>query len=295
VIRLPLHLLDVFAEHPHEGNLHVVVLDADSVRDTDMAQLSRRLRLSETSFVQTPTSDGAAAGASYRHRIWTVTGEIPFAGHPSIGTAVSVAIARGVQRADYVQQTPSGLQPLHVGIAADGQSGTATLHQNDLILGEVIDPLPILRAFGLTDDDVHPDLPAQFVSTGLASLILPLRDIGALGRLRMDPVAVRAALEPAVGPNGDPGRLNCYFVTPTSVTTWRARGLALDIAGWEDPATGSAAGPFGGWLAHLGGPARITVLQGVEMGDPSRIEVDVSDGIVIGGRVLVRAVGTIDL
>jgi len=295
VIRLPLHLLDVFAEHPHEGNLHVVVLDADSVRDTDMAQLSRRLRLSETSFVQTPTSDGAAAGASYRHRIWTVTGEIPFAGHPSIGTAVSVAVSRGVQRADFVQQTPSGLQPLHVEIAADSHSGTATLHQNDLILGEVIDPLPILRAFGLNDDDAHADLPAQFVSTGLESLVLPLRDIGALGRLRMDPVAVRAALEPAVGPDGDPGRLNCYFVTPTSVTTWRARGLALDIAGWEDPATGSAAGPFGGWLAHLGGPSRITVLQGVEMGDPSRIEVDVSDGIVIGGRVLVRAVGTIDL
>ena len=103
----------------------------------------------------------------------------------------------------------------------------------------------------------------------------------------MDPVAVRAALTPIA----DPERLNCYFVAERDTTTWRARSLALDINGWEDPATGSAAGPFGGWLARLGGPSRITVLQGVEMGDPSRIDVDVSDGIVISGRVLVRSIG----
>ena len=114
-------------------------------------------------------------------------------------------------------------------------------------------------------------------------------------QLRMEPVAVRAALEAVVGPQGDPGRLTCFFVAQRDTTTWRARALALDISGWEDPATGSAAGPFGAWLARLGGPSRITILQGVEMGDPSRIDVDVSDGIVIGGQVLVRAMGTIDL
>ena len=291
----PLHLLDVFAEGPQEGNLHAVILDADGVSDDDMARLSRRLRLSETSFVQTPTTDGAAGGASYRHRIWTVGGEIPFAGHPSIGTAVSVAIQRDVRRADFVQQTPSGLQPLHVEVAPDGQRGTATLRQNELVLGALVDPAPVLRAFGLAAEDAYPDLPAQLISTGLESLVLPVRDIAALGRVGMDPFAVRRALEVAVGPAGDPGRLNCYFVTPQAATTWRARALALDIVGFEDPATGSAAGPFGAWLAHLGGPSRITVLQGVEMGDPSRIEVDVSDGIVIGGRVQVRARGTIDL
>jgi trans-2,3-dihydro-3-hydroxyanthranilate isomerase len=291
VTKRPLHLLDVFAEHPLEGNLHAVIQDADDIVDGQMAQLSRRLRLSETSFVQSPTTDVVANGASYRHRIWTVGGEIPFAGHPSIGTAVSVAIDRGLRRADFMQQTPSGLQPLHVEIAADLGSGTATLRQNALVLGDVIDPGPILRAFGLTADDAHPDLPAQLVTTGLDSVVLPLRDVAALGRVRMDPAAVHAALAPVA----EPDRINCYFVTPRDVTTWRARSFALDIAGWEDPATGSAAGPFGGWLAHLGGPSRITVLQGVEMGDPSRIEVDVSDGIVIGGRVLVRAIGSIEL
>ncbi len=154
-----------------------------------------------------------------------------------------------------------------------------------------MDPGPILTAFGLRPTDAHPDLPAQLVSTGLQSLLLPVRDIATLGRARMDPVAVHAALASIA----DPDRLNCYFVTPRDAFTWRARSLALDIAGWEDPATGSAAGPFGAWLERLGGPSRITVLQGVEMGDPSRIEVDVSDGIVIGGQVLARAVGSIDL
>ncbi|MCY7417976.1 MAG: PhzF family phenazine biosynthesis protein [Chloroflexi bacterium] len=285
--RRPLHLLDVFAERPMEGNLHAVILDADGVTDEQMARLSRRLRLSETSFVQTAT----LADASYRHRIWTVAGEIPFAGHPSIGTAVSVAIERGLQRADFIQQTLVGLQALHVSIAADNQAGTATLVQGPLVLGEVVDPGPILIAFGLQATDAHPDLPAQLVSTGLASVVLPVRDIQTLGRARMDPVAVRAALAPIA----DPDRLNCYFVTPLDAFTWRARSLALDIAGWEDPATGSAAGPFGAWLSQLGGPSRVTVLQGVEMGDPSRIEDDVSEVIVIGGRVLVRSVGTIEL
>ena len=157
------------------------------------------------------------------------------------------------------------------------------------------DPVPVLLAFGLVAEDAHPELPAQLVSTGLATLVLPLRDVAALGRVRMEPLAVGRAIEVVLGSATDPGWLNCYFVTPVGATTWRARSLALDIAGWEDPATGSAAGPFGGWLAHLGGPSRMTVLQGVEMGDPSRIDVDVSEGIVIGGRVQVRARGTIDL
>ncbi len=289
--RLPFQLLDVFAELPLEGNLHAVVLDADGVTDARMALLARRLRLSETSFVQRPTPAAATAGATYRHRIWTVAGEIPFAGHPSIGTAVSMAIALGRTTSEFVQETPAGLQVLTVALAADGRGGRASLRQGPLGLGAVVDAGPILEAFGLTSADAHDDLPAQLVSTGLLSLILPLRDVAALGRVRMDPDAARAALAPIAIPD----RLNCYFVAPLNSGTWRARSLALDIVGWEDPATGSAAGPFGAWLALQGGPSHMTVLQGVEMGDPSRIDVDVSDGIVISGQVLIRGSGTIDL
>jgi trans-2,3-dihydro-3-hydroxyanthranilate isomerase len=290
-------LLEVFARTPGSGNLLPVILDADDVSDERMALVALRMRQSETSFVQTATDPGA----SYRHRIWTVVEELPFAGHPSVGTAVAVALHRGGSDVTYTQQTGAGLQRLEVTIADDRRSGRAALHQPPLQLGPVVDPSGLLGAFGLNATDAHPGLPAQVVSTGLPALVIPLRDIAALGRMRMDPGPVGAAL--AALPLGDAGAhkaLNCYFATPVggdpaTATEWRTRCLALDLPGYEDPATGSAAGPFGAWVAVQGGQARILVIQGVEMGDRSDIEVDTTDGIVISGQVLVRATGTIEL
>ena len=288
----PFQLLEVFAETPGTGNLLPVVLDADELTDKSMARVARRMKQSETSFVQAATDPAA----SYRHRIWTVAEELPFAGHPSVGTAVAVAIARNVETSELIQQTVSGLHSLSVRLAPDRRSGHAALRQPPLEIGSVVDAIPLMRAYGLVAADAHTELPAQLVSTGLSSLVVPLRAVEALGRVRMDPAAVEAAVAGLASAGVDAHKpLNCYFVAPVDETTWRARCLALDFAGFEDPATGSAAGPFGAWLAHLGGPSRITVLQGVEMGDPSRIEVDATDGIVIRGRVLVRAVGTIEL
>jgi trans-2,3-dihydro-3-hydroxyanthranilate isomerase len=283
----PRYLLDVFAVGPGTGNPLAVVLDADDVPDDAMANLARRLRLSETSFVQSPRADGA----TYRHRIWTPTGEIPFAGHPSVGTGVAVVLDRGLDAANVVQETPSGLQPLSVTIAPDRRGGSASLRQGPLRLGAEVDPTDILRAFGLDPADAHPDLPAQVATTGLDTLLLPLRSVDALSRARMDVGPLTAAL----GALEAPGWLNCYLVAQVDHATWRARNLAPDIVGYEDPATGSAAGPLGGWLAGHGYPPRMTVLQGVEMGDPSRIDVDASDGIVISGQALVRGTGSIDL
>ncbi|MET0771855.1 MAG: PhzF family phenazine biosynthesis protein [Candidatus Limnocylindrales bacterium] len=293
----PFQLLEVFAATPGSGNLLPVVLDADGVSDERMALVALRMRQSETSFVQAATEPGA----SYRHRIWTVVEELPFAGHPSVGTAVAVALHRGEGTAVYVQQTGAGLQRLDVTIASDRRSGHAALHQPPLQLGAVVDPSDLLRAFGLDAADAHPGLPAQVVSTGLPALVIPLRDVAALGRVRMDPGPVAAAL--AALPLGDAGAhkaLNCYFATPVGGThhdaaEWRTRCLALDLPGYEDPATGSAAGPFGAWVALQGGRRRILVIQGVEMGDRSDIQVDTAEGIVISGQVLVRATGSIEL
>jgi len=118
-------LIDVFAARPLEGNLLAVIEDADGIGDSTMATLARRFRLSETSFIQAATSPTA----SYRHRIFVVEGEIPFAGHPSLGTAAVWAHRRGLAEADLVQQTISGEQRLHV--ALDGPHGTASVWQND--------------------------------------------------------------------------------------------------------------------------------------------------------------------
>ena len=293
----PFQLLEVFAATPGSGNLLPVILDADGVPDDRMALIALRMRQSETSFVQTASDPGA----SYRHRIWTVVEELPFAGHPSVGTAVAVALDRGESRATYVQQTGAGLQRLDVTIAVDRRSGHAALHQPPLQLGPEVDPARLLQAFGLDSAEAHPQLPARVVSTGLPSLVIPLRDVVSLGRVRMDPEPVAAALAALpLGDAGDHKALNCYFATPVdgahrSAVEWRTRCLALDLPGYEDPATGSAAGPFGAWVALQGGRPRILVVQGVEMGDRSDIEVDTTQGIVVSGQVLVRATGTIEL
>ena len=293
----PFYLLEVFATTPGSGNLLPVVLEADDVSDERMALVALRMRQSETSFVQRATDPSA----SYRHRIWTVVEELPFAGHPSVGTAVAVALHGGFTATVFVQQTRAGLQRLDVTLADDRRRGHAALHQAPLELGPVVDASALLNAYGLDASDALPGLPAQIVSTGLPSLVIPVRDVAALGRVRMDPGPVRAAL--AALPLGDTDAhkaLNCYFATPVdgppaSAVEWRTRCLALDLPGHEDPATGSAAGPFGAWVAVQGGPTRIRVVQGVEMGDRSDIDVDTSDGIVISGQVLVRATGTIEL
>jgi trans-2,3-dihydro-3-hydroxyanthranilate isomerase len=293
----PFLLLEVFAATPGSGNLLPVILDADEVPEERMALVALRMRQSETSFVQTATDPGA----SYRHRIWTVVEELPFAGHPSVGTAVAVALHRGEASTTYVQQTGTGLQRLDVTLADDRRSGHAALHQPALDTGPVVDPSSLLRAFGIEPGHAHPDLPAQVVSTGLPSLVIPLRDVAAVGRLRMDPEPVAAALAAlSLGDAGAHKALNCYFVTPVGgthrdATEWRTRCLALDLPGYEDPATGSAAGPFGAWVALQGGPRRIHVIQGVEMGDRSDIEVDTTEGIVVSGQVLVRATGTFEI
>src|SRR3954447_1231580 len=100
--------LDVFTSTPLTGNGLAVVHDADDLDEAMMLRIARETDLSETAFVQVPT----APGADYRNRIYTTMGEIPFAGHPSLGVAVAVARAAGRRRAAFVQQTAAGLQPV---------------------------------------------------------------------------------------------------------------------------------------------------------------------------------------
>jgi len=278
-------LIDVFATRPLEGNLLAVVEDADTIDDATMATLARRFRLSETSFIQSATTDSA----TYRHRIFIVEGEIPFAGHPSLGTAAVWAWRRGMETADVVQETISGEQRVHVTL--DGRSGTASIWQNPATFGETVDPAPILDALGLPASAGHRSLPAQAMSTGLPTLMVPLADVTDLQRLRMD----SAKLGPAMVTPGADRPITCYVVAEASTGQWRARSFGTDLAGGEDPATGSAAGPFGAYLKHYTGIEQVAIAQGVEMGCPSELRVDASDGIVVSGEVQIVGEGTLTL
>lgn len=284
---LPFDLVDVFAARPLEGNLLAVVHDADGLSVTTMQRLATRLRLSETSFVQTAT----VPAADYRHRIFTIAQEIPFAGHPSVGTAAAVVRRRArAQTATVVQQSGEGIQRLEVEL--DGDRARVSLEQSPARFGVEIAAPPLMAAFGLTAGDARPGLTPQLVTTGLPTLIIPLGDPAALRRLAIDWTAVAAA----VGEHADVGYLNLYLAAEEGPGTWSTRCFGQDIAGGEDPATGSAAGPLGAYLQATVGGDHFDIDQGVEMGEPSHITVTVDAGRpTIAGEVQFLGSGTIDL
>lgn len=279
----PLFWLDVFTDTPLLGNGLAVVLDSDEVSDETMLAFAREVSLSETTFVQTATE----AGADYRNRIWTVTDELPFAGHPSLGTAVVVAIERGLEQADFVQQTRAGLQQIEVGLAND--LWHASVHQGAAEFGAVVATREIAPGLGLSADQMDPELSGQIASTGLPALLAPVRDLGALAACRPDFDVLRGI--------DDRPEVNTYaFVYERGSRTVRARCFGADLAGIEDPATGSAAGPLVAYLQDCLDISEIVIEQGVEMGRASRLEAKMIEGHPkVGGTVTLLSQGEIFL
>lgn len=280
-------LLDVFTDTPLCGNGLAVVHDADGLADATMLAFARETRLSETTFVQTAT----VADADYRNRIWTVERELPFAGHPSLGTAVAVARVRGVDGdATYRQQTGAGVQPIDVRLAGD--RAYASMLQAPATFGAEVPRADALAAIGLTARDADGALAPQVVSTGLPHLIVPLRDRDAVARATPDYDALAALLGRheaitlyAVACQPDPAHGRAH-----------ARAFAFSAAIGEDPATGSAAGPLAAYLWARTETPRLAIDQGVELGRPSRIDTAIEvDRVRVGGEVVVLVDGTLRL
>ena len=276
-------VLDVFTDRPLEGNALAVVHDADEVDDATMLRFARETRLSETSFVQT-----SLEAADYRNRIWTVAGELAFAGHPSLGAAVAVARARGEGEVRYVQETGAGLQPVDVRV--EGGVGRASMLQEPARFGPELARAEVASAAGLAPGDLHPGLPPQVVSTGVPQVLAPVRDAGVLGRIASDPTELAALL-------GAHGAVTLYlFVADVESGAAHARSLTPAVEGGEDPATGSAAGPLMAYLAERSGAARLVIAQGAEMGRPSRLDAEMEgDHVRVGGGVVAVVDGTLTL
>jgi trans-2,3-dihydro-3-hydroxyanthranilate isomerase len=287
MLRLPITYVDVFAARPLEGNPLPVVHAADEVSDETMARFARRTRQSETVFLQ----QASVPGADYRNRIFTVESEIPFAGHPSLGAAAAICHRNGVSSAVLMQQTMKGLHELRVQLVGD--SGTVSMVQGECEFGGEVEAGAIVEALGISADALHAELPPQLLSTGLPMLVIPLSSANALHAARFD----RAALSEALADVDVDSvmSLNCYVVAEDSAHEWSARCFTLDVAHGEDPATGSAAGPFGAYLRDRLGLTDVSISQGVDMGEPSRIHVDTSESIVVSGDIHVVGTGTIAL
>lgn len=275
--RYPYAVLDVFTDAPLEGNGLAVVLEADGLDEDRMLAFARETRLSETTFVQS----SARESADYRNRIFTIRRELPFAGHPSLGTAVAVALARGEADTSYVQETGAGLQPIDVRVEADG--AYASMLQEPATFGPEVDARHVLAAVGLVPGDAHRDLKPQVVSTGLPTLIAPVYASRCVADAAPD-FELLDALAARYGAD------NFYLVCVEAEGRAHARMFTRGVEGGEDPATGSAAGPLCAYLAERGRGTRVEITQGVEMGRPSRLLAEMEDGRPRVGGGVVRVI-----
>lgn len=279
-MEVPFRLVDVFTTRPFAGNQLCVVPDPRGLDHHAMLELTREIGFSETTFVT------EADGDRYTMRIFCPDRELPFAGHPTLGTAF-VMVSEGRVSSPATQTVPAGEIPVEVDVA----TGMAWMTQLPPDFGPEFEDRELLaRAAGVRMGDLHPDLPAQTVSTGLPPLIVPLRDLETLRRARIDQPFVAEACE---GSGAD--ELYLFALGPGEDVTARFFGATIGIV--EDPATGSAAGPLGAYLAEhrlAGMPGSVLIHQGAQVGRPSELHVEVElDGgswrIRVGGGV--RVVG----
>jgi trans-2,3-dihydro-3-hydroxyanthranilate isomerase len=270
-------LVDVFTEAPFAGNQLCVVPDPPAgLDDATMQTLAREIGFSETVFVT--TSDRGR----YAVRIFTPEEELHFAGHPTLGAAATL-VDEGRIDAVAVQSSIAGEVPVEV-VAA---TGMAWMRQLPVAFGKAFaDRKALAAAAGLAVADLVPELPPVPGSTGLTHLIVPVCDEAALRRAARDPRGCAEVCERA-------GTESLYLFAVRGVGDVMARMFDKGDAIGEDPATGSAAGPLGAYLAvhGLGGmPGRAVVAQGELVDRPSFLHVDVApegDGwaIRVGGGV----------
>jgi trans-2,3-dihydro-3-hydroxyanthranilate isomerase len=263
-------IVDVFTDRPFAGNPLAVVFGAAELGGDQMQTLAREFNLSETVFVLPSSS------ATYRARIFTPEAELPFAGHPSVGAAVT-AMRRGLfGPGPVVQECGAGLLPLEV-----AASGSATLTGGSPTLGAALSPSSLVALAGLAPADVVPLGAPRLAGCGLEFHFLSVRK-QALGRASVD---AGAAARLGVS------QMSVFAWDPESRSA-HARVFCPGVAVPEDPATGSAALGLGVWLVASGllpadATSSYTVHQGLEMGRPSLLEctVTASSGAAVSATV----------
>ncbi|MDE3186879.1 MAG: PhzF family phenazine biosynthesis protein [Acidobacteriota bacterium] len=287
-VELEYFIVDVFTDTALAGNPLAVVVDSAGLAAERMQAIAQEFNLSETTFVQRrPPAIEQAQGV--RVRIFTTQEELPFAGHPTLGTASVLRLhwPETVQANTVTLELNVGQVPVR--FEADSLFGEMT--QPDPEFGEVLDPAEVARLIGLRPKDLDPALPPQVVSTGTAFAIVALRSAASLSHLNVKQQQATPWLR-------ERGARWFYVLGPIGQQepAWRAR---MQFYGGEDPATGSAAGCAISYLvAHGAVPSdqRIMLRQGVEIGRPSNLFLSataqsarVTDVRVAGSTVLVAS------
>ena len=276
--------LDVFTSQPFEGNSLAVVLDGRGLSDQEMQAVAREMNLSETTFIL-PREASVERERGVRVRIFTVQEELPFAGHPTLGTAFQLRGSSGAR--EIVLDLNVGKVPIRFEERA-GEPVFGEMSQVNPEFGARHDREAVVRACGLRDGDLDPLLPVQTISTGLSFTVVPIRGLELMRTLHVDPRGSAEYLERS-------GGKFFYFVSRETVDPAARLHARMMFYNGEDPATGSAAGCAAAWMVAHGvaqPEERVLIEQGVEMKRPSRIFVRASredDRVVnvrVGGNVV---------
>jgi trans-2,3-dihydro-3-hydroxyanthranilate isomerase len=280
--------VDVFTDRVFGGNPLAVFLDGRGLAEGEMQAIAREMNLSETTFVLPPTRSDCAA----RVRIFTPAREVPFAGHPTLGTTWVLATA-GRLGGGSQAALEEGIGPVPVELEGDPRrpSFVWMRHREPTFGAPVRDRAGVAGALGLDAADLAPEVPICTGTTGSLFLYVALRDRAAVDRAALDVPAMRRAFGEAPLPG-------VFVFAAERPAGAYSRMFAPHTSGVpEDPATGSASGPLGAFLVQHGllgpgDPAQLISEQGVKMGRPSAVHIQLrardggSSDIRVGGGVV---------
>jgi len=277
--------LDVFTDQALAGNPLAVFPEAEGITPEQMQRIAREMNLSETVFVLPPEDKSALR----RLRIFTPGSELPFAGHPIVGTWHVLATEGVVPLPEGGNGSTRIKQEIGIGVLPvdiefeDGKPTRVVMTQGKFeIHGDIDDgheQADIARGLGLAREDLDESLPIQAISTGVGILVIPIRALADLSHCRVNPALLSEIYKRA-------NTIGVYAFTRETIEIGEARAHARFFIGdniGEDPATGGAAGPLGAYLVHHGvvgvepvdGIYRFVIEQGDFINRPSRITLEV--------------------
>jgi trans-2,3-dihydro-3-hydroxyanthranilate isomerase len=296
--------LDVFTQTPLTGNPLAIFTDARGLNDGEMQALAREMNLSETTFIL-PADRAAEA---HKVRIFTVAEELPFAGHPTLGTALYLYASRPAADSDHSMEIVLDLKAgkIPVRFTADSENAGRNrvdgqvfgeMRQRDPEFGVTFSRDEVARVIGIEADEIPADQPIQVVSTGLPFAILGIRNQETLANLNFSQTQATEFLKSSAAKF-------FYFLCPQRRDEQLEVRARMFFYGGEDPATGSAAGCAASWMVQHGiaeSDEQVVIRQGVEIRRPSEMYVRATrDGervtnVRVGGYAVEVLRGTLQL
>ena len=288
-MNLPFHIVDVFAEEKYAGNQLAVFRDDEGLPGELMQRIAKEMNFQESTFITGVDLDSLV----FKVMIFTKERELPFAGHPTLGTAYVIQKAIvGRQVEKVTLDLKAGMIPVTFSYV-DGEADVLWMKQLNPVFGEAHPPEPVAEFLGLEPEDIDADYPIQEVSTGVPFFMIPLRTRDAVVRTRINREKLEAYTQ------GTEAKSPLVFCREPVYPENHLKVRMIGSTG-EDPATGSANGCLAGYLAkhrYFGGPkVDVKVEQGYEIGRPSLLYLRSEDrgeeiDVYVGGRNVMVAKG----